>query len=127
VVLPGSGQPGYYNHYLLNAVSLLGKGHPIKPIPDNIISRYNCFTNVVYLMHELRSRYLQLEPKEQQGFALHLLKRAKHLVRNAIYVLSGYSHEEIHLASAVNMFPQEEPDFFIFLNEVKKTWGVYCK
>jgi len=118
-------KPLYYNKILSGAISLFNKEMPMWNIDFEYL-RFDCSSNLAYLIHELRSSYLKLDVENKKAvekFALHLLKRTKHLIRNAIYIESGYIGEEINKELFTEIFPDLDftiPNVFEFY---KLNWG----
>ncbi|WP_010304329.1 NUDIX hydrolase [Candidatus Odyssella thessalonicensis] len=68
--------------------------------------------NMSYLIHDLRQRRIKLNPKEQEHcheFLAHITKRAKHFIRNALFLHTGQLKEEIDIAAYNEYFNNYEP------------------
>lgn len=115
-------KPLYYNKILNDSHSLYGRSYPIKFIEDSKLTRYDSYLNLVYLIHDLRKSLLTLDDTKKTAFAIHLLKRAKHLVRNSIFVLSGYIDEDINLNLVIQYFPNIDPFYINLLKTTKDSF-----
>lgn len=120
-------KPIYYSQQLQSSISLLrGKVTPPKELSLKIL-QLDCLANVSYLIHDLRSGFLKLEDSldHYQNFFCHLLKRAKQLVRNSIFVLTGEIAEEIDPLLFKKTFPDINPEFPKMLREYKMNFNQF--
>lgn len=86
-----------YNLILKNAYSIFKKQYP-EWVSDREKLKNDCIYHTAYLIHELRSRYIKLKFDhfyELKEFALHLIRRTKHLIRHVIYIQKNFISEEI--------------------------------
>lgn len=117
-------KPLYYNQILSEAISLFDKGLPSWNLSAEQL-RFDCYANVAYLIHELRGSYLKLnldDVKMAEKFALHLIKRTKHLIRNIIYIESGYIGEEINQEIFSKIFTHLDPDIPHIFEFYRQNW-----
>lgn len=94
-------RPMYYSQILKRSKSLL---RPQRELNHNSIqlcfnrtAQVSCFSNIVYLVHDLRNGYTNCpsDLENLQLFCRHLVKRTKHIIRNAIFIRTGYIDEDI--------------------------------
>jgi hypothetical protein len=86
----------------------------------------NCFSNIAYLIHDLRSRYLQLDlnnVEKLKEFLCHSVKRGKHIAKNSIFVMTGYMSENICISRFKECFPNANPEFPEDLNRIKVSYN----
>jgi len=87
-------KPSYYSTILSNtAMSLLGKPLPFAST-CNKDRMYDCYHNLLYLVHDIRSNYLSLNPQSIDFVdkCRHILKRTKYVIKNAL-IIFGNSNE----------------------------------
>jgi hypothetical protein len=116
-------KPLYYNIILNNAHSLYGRTYPDKLVHNTILTKYDCFLNLIYLIHDLRKRFLELNENNKGFFLTHIIKRTKHLVRNSIFVITGYISEDINIEMCCTYFPSISPQFFDILQNFKNEYS----
>jgi len=123
-------KPLYYSAFLQNSVSLLRnvtfteKKHSLNEL------KYNCFTNVVYLIHDLRIRYMKENQENMASiikFCCHLIKTTKHLIRNAIFIRSGLMNKEVDQELFRLYFPKIDAQFPNILDSYKENWAELIK
>ena len=109
-------------HYRMNlhnsSISLLQKKIFEISSPPYEMLKVDCFYHIGYLVHDLRLRRISLnrrDLKEMETFLIHLVKRTKHIIRDSIYLLEGYSEEEINKERFIRCFPDLDEDFPDFL------------
>jgi hypothetical protein len=116
-------KPIHYTYHLPEARSLL-KGMLPSYTPLSLEQQQiDCFYHTAYLIHELRKNYLHLEMEDSDKAAIflrHLIKRAKHYIRDVLFILTGVSREEIDLDLFRKWFPELDPLFPDKLDKMKK-------
>jgi hypothetical protein len=91
-------KPIYYNQLLKGSISLLQQSIENKNLPTLEHQRYDCLANVAYLMHDLLGGWLQVDLKSYSSlfhFFCYITKRAKHMIRNSLFIITGTVNEEI--------------------------------
>lgn len=121
-------KPLYYSSVIENSESLLikNKNYLKKSfIFDNKI-KFDCYSNMVYLIHDLRNHYMKCENNEKKiaNFCRHLTKRSKHLARNAIFIKTGYISEDINNDLFLTHFSKVDKSFSLKLENIKNNWKV---
>lgn len=116
-------KPLYYNSILQNSKFLQDKIYQFK---DHSISelKYDCFCNIVYLMHNLRMEDMKRESELSalQEFCRQLLKSSHHLIRNSIFIKTGCIPKNVNVKSFKAYFPNIDYDFPQKLKSFKKDW-----
>jgi hypothetical protein len=119
-------KPIYYSYQLAASISLLRGNVSVSNLIKLRDRQLDCLGNVAYLIHDLRSSFLKLDNTlELTSFFCHLLKRAKQLIRNSLFVLTGSEEEEIDLNLFKKYFPDVNPDFPLKLKKYKKEFNLY--
>lgn len=117
-------KPIYYG-YQLRTSKHLSNENQVYRLNDRFLKE-NCFSNIAYLIHDLRSRYLQLDLnniEKLKEFLCHLVKRGKHITRNSIFVMTGYTSENICINQFIKCFPNANPEFPEDLNRIKVSYN----
>ncbi len=119
-------RPIYYSQLLSQSKSLL-RGDISYAKKEARIDRVvimNCFANVSYLVHDLRKQHMEYKNDESEInlFTRHLVKRTKHIIRNAITVFTGYISEEICERRLREYLPKVDPQISQQINWVKDNW-----
>ncbi len=121
-------KPLYYSSMLKDAKSLLIKNNHYlkKSLTLNDWVRRDCYSNLVYLIHDLRDRYMKCSnaTEELASFGKHLTKRTKHFVRNAIFIKSGFISEEINNSFLIKYFHKVDKNLTNTLNHIKDEWDI---
>lgn len=108
-------KPLYYNNMLKNSISLLGKTIINYQNVKSYDYQLDCFCNIVYLVHELRKNFLANlainDIRILQNFQIHTIKRSKHIIRNAIYIMTGIISEKINPEQFNYLFPNNDIQF----------------
>ncbi len=120
-------RPFYYSSLLSDAQSLLRLQHDSKKknFIVNARVRENCFSNVAYLMHDLRKEYIACgdDLVELQTFCRHLAKRSHHLIRNAIFVKTGYIDHNICEKRLFENFAKIDKDLPKKMRKLREDWA----
>lgn len=115
-------KPIYYTYSLGSAVSLL-HGTIVRDSRVSLATlQFDCFSNIAYLIHDIRSKYLALDLDDQEEvreFFCHLIKRSKHLIRNCIFIRTGHIDENIDQDLFKICFPEIDPAFLQHLKNYK--------
>lgn len=123
-------KPLYYSYRLAKADFLLGTSpHPIDK-PDLKALQKDCLSNIAYLIHDLRGRFLKLDEKSERDVHdcfMHLVKRSKHLIRNGIFIIRGHQSENIPLEKFIYCFPTLTENDLKFLESCKHKFHKYEK
>jgi hypothetical protein len=107
-------KPIYYSYLLDSTTSIIqnsSRNHSQISL-DKL--RLDCFSNIAYLIHDMRNKYLILNMEDKEAtneFFCHLIKRAKHLIRNAIFITTNHIDEEINNELFKKCFPTLDPFF----------------
>ncbi|MCC5832073.1 MAG: hypothetical protein JJU12_03415 [Chlamydiales bacterium] len=107
-------KPIYYTYHLSQARSLLKGAFPSYAPLSLERQQIDCLYHTSYLIHELRKKYLILEmdnSADTEAFLYYAIKRAKHYIRDVLFVLTGVSSEEIDCALFEEWFPEINPLF----------------
>ncbi|MCB1181171.1 MAG: hypothetical protein KDK55_04005 [Chlamydiia bacterium] len=113
-------KPIYYSNTL--------EGRPLFELKTHFISlekalKLDCTTNLAYLIHDLRRRFIVFNDKEDiRTFVLHLLRRTRHMIRDSMYILTGKEVEDIKSADFQKIFPLMDSSFLNVLTETKIDW-----
>lgn len=113
-------KPTYYSYSLSSAISLLQKTSDRKHKLKLKDLQLDCISNISYLIHDLRTRNILLDINNKTiliEFFCHLIKRAKHIIRNAIFIMTGHVDEEIDIRLFKKCFPIIDNEF---PNDLKK-------
>ncbi|NBT85210.1 MAG: hypothetical protein EBT45_01740 [Alphaproteobacteria bacterium] len=90
-------KPIFYSHYgLEQSISLFNNEIKFGDKVDERELRLDTISNVCYLIHDLRNRYMELENSTDAiaTYAKHLMRRSNHLIKNCIYIKAGVLLEE---------------------------------
>ena len=119
-------KPLYYSSRLIEARSVLigDSGYLSKHYIFDIRMQLDCYTNIVYLMHDLRTQHMKLDGSMSavSAFCKHMAKRVKHLIRNAIYIRSGLISEQINPELLAKYFIMVDKKITIKLQYLKENW-----
>jgi len=118
-------KPIYYSKQLAASISLLRDKAPVNRIVNLKELKLDCLANISYLIHELRSRFLNLDDNELQSFLCHLLKRTKQFIRNSLFILAECENEEIDQDLFQEYFPNISSVFLIELKQYKINFNLY--
>ncbi|MCL4380219.1 hypothetical protein M1466_01860 [Candidatus Dependentiae bacterium] len=119
-------KPLYYQKLLSSSRSIFKKDISCTSAVEEQFLRFDCYANVAYLMHELRSSFLKLDIQKDSQlrlFTLHLLRRTKHLIRNSIFIKTGYIDEEIDSILFSELFPEIDPNLIQTFCSAKTSWN----
>lgn len=85
---------------------------------------YDCFTNLAYLIHDLRSGYFSCgdSVKEIAVFTRHLIKRSKFIVKNAFFVMEQEIGQEVLIPKFTTYFPLITDQFLNSIQNTKYHW-----
>jgi hypothetical protein len=116
-------KPIYYNFILQSPHMLQDKKHQFNEHNINEL-KYDCFYNIVYLMHNLRIEDMKRDSDlfAMQEFCCQLLKSSNHLIRNSIFIKTGCIQEKINTKLFKTCFPNIDHDFSQKLMSFKKNW-----
>lgn len=123
-------KPIYYNELLKNSISLLQNKSSRKEIVESKMQQFDCLANIAYLTHDLKNRWLILDFNSNQAlieYLCHAAKRAKHIIRNSIFIMTGIINEEIDLNVFQQVFPKEKREFPERLKRYKLEFSEYAK
>jgi S-adenosylmethionine hydrolase len=95
----------------------------------------DCFCNVVYLVHDIRMRYLNTDITDLEKYsrdALHIIRRSKYVVLNSYFVITGKIIERIDeetMKEILGVFNCLEQDCFrsVYLSDLKHRWEAVSK
>lgn len=118
-------KPIYYSHEVKNDNNYINPG--LLKIPmcflENLLL-YDCITNLVYLIHDLRSQYFSCGDSSREViiFTRHIIKRSKFILKNAFFVMSQEISKDINISNFTQYFPQVTSDFLETINNSKYYW-----
>lgn len=120
-------RPFYYSFLLENARSLLHGEVDVRkePFVFNKKIKENCIANIVYLMHDLRDGYTKCgDSIEELGcYYRHLVKRAGHFFRNAIFIQTGKITLILNKENLLTVFPDASQELPLQLDMVRASWN----
>lgn len=120
-------KPLYYSSRLHEARSILiGESlYLSKPLIFDLRMQLDCYTNMAYLMHDLRMQHMKLNDtlSSMAVFCKHLAKRVKHMLRNAIYIKSGWIGEQINPNLLEKHFQTVDKRIIEELHDLKAHWS----
>lgn len=121
-------KPIYYNALLKNSISLLRETSQLREDINLKIQQFDCMANVAYLIYDLKSRWLTLDLEKEEALReclCHAAKRAKHIIRNSIFIITGDISEEIPAEVFRKLFPKEDENFPQKLKKYKLEFANY--
>jgi S-adenosylmethionine hydrolase len=89
----------------------------------------DCFCNIVYLIHDIRSRYLNTDINDLKIYAkdaLHIIRRSKYLVINSYFIATGEVLEFID-ERALEVFKELNLDYFKSISDFRNEWSAIAK
>jgi hypothetical protein len=123
-------KPIYYSYELRDG-EIANKVDDVKIPPffrENLIL-FDCYNNLAYLIHDLRSRYFNCgsSPSDLILFTRHLIKRSKFIMKNAFPIVSKEIFQEISIPLFVQHFPETSHDFIDAISNAKYRWEEITK
>lgn len=87
--------------------------------------KYDCFYNIVSLMHDLRIEDMKRDSDltSMQKFCCQLLKSSNHLIRNSIFIKTGYMHKNINTKQFRACFSNIDPNLLQRIKYFKRNWS----
>lgn len=117
-------KPILYNQQLCSAKSLFNKEYNFKKIPEDI-NKIDILAHLSYLIHNLRLEYRKCDDslEAKSGFCIHLIKRAKHVIRHSIQLYNqSVIDEEINMELYNKHFSHISKDFPDRIAYFKRNW-----
>ncbi|MBI5345818.1 MAG: SAM-dependent chlorinase/fluorinase [Chlamydiae bacterium] len=122
-------KPEYYTNFLDQSKSLFGKDTlTLRNYSHNYENTciMDCFHNIVYLVHDIRSKYLQINRENFSNFqelCRYILKRSQYVIINAIFVITKIFKPKIDILLFKKLFGEKHIDFAIRLLRIKEDWA----